>query len=296
MVPPHRSSPPSACGAGQQGGRGKKRHQNSELSRSLSGGLGFFAEPSGSGEGPNELKARETAVVQQRLVKETRHLQAEETANKLVALGRKALHANDIRMAEAHFDQAFVIRPESEQVAKLRENLETHKLRAQEDHKRRAAERTNEEERTVKKLLDLARTTINEHHLQTAQTRLDEAAGIAPKSEAVASLRDELKARDAKQATSLCLAPGAPINATDPKPPPGRCAILAERTFDCEGPYGDLNGLRQLACGKPIGRTGQGDGGRYPGIAALGVLQFSTRACSRSARASSRRMCLCPPL
>ena len=140
----------------------------------------------------DELKARETAVVQQRLVKETRHLQAEETANKVVALGRKALQANDIRMAEAHFDQAFVIRPESEQVAKLREDLETHKLRAQEDHKRRVAE----EERTVKKLLDLARTAINEHHLQTAQTRLDEAAGLAPKSEAVASLRDELKARE----------------------------------------------------------------------------------------------------
>ena len=125
-------------------------------------------------------------------MKETRHLQAEETANKLVALGRKALQANDIRMAEAHFDQAFVIRPESEQVVKLREDLETHKLRAQEDHKRRVAE----EERTVKKLLDLARTAINEHHLQTAQTRLDEAAGLAPKSEAVASLRDELKARE----------------------------------------------------------------------------------------------------
>ncbi|MDQ3565482.1 MAG: hypothetical protein M3436_15605 [Pseudomonadota bacterium] len=144
----------------------------------------------------DELKAREIAVIQQRLVEETRHLQAEETANKLVALGRKALQANDIRMAEAHFDQAFVIRPESEQVAKLREDLETHTLRAQEDHKRRAAERTNEEERTVKKLLDLARTAINEHDLQTAQTRLDEAAGIAPKSEAVASLRDELKARE----------------------------------------------------------------------------------------------------
>ena len=140
----------------------------------------------------DELKARETAVVQQHLVKETRHLQAEETANKLVALGRKALQANDIRMAEAHFDQAFVIRPESEQVAKLREDLETHKLRAQEDHKRRVAE----EERTVKKLLHLARTAINEHDLQTAQTRLDEAAGIVPKSEAVAGLRDEIKARE----------------------------------------------------------------------------------------------------
>ena len=139
-----------------------------------------------------ELKARETAVVEQRLVKETRHRQAEETANKLVALGRKALQANDIKMAEAHFDQAFVIRPESEHVAKLREDLETHKLRAQEDHKRRVAE----EERTVKKLLDLARTAINEHDLQTAQTRLDEAAGIAPTSEAVASLREELKARE----------------------------------------------------------------------------------------------------
>ena len=90
----------------------------------------------------------------------------------------------------------FVIRPESEQVAKLREDLETHKLRAQEDHKRRAAERTNEEKRTVKKLLDLARTAINEHDLETAQTRLDEAAGIAPKSEAVASLREEIKARE----------------------------------------------------------------------------------------------------
>ncbi|MGH8523284.1 MAG: hypothetical protein ACREXY_03445, partial [Gammaproteobacteria bacterium] len=142
-----------------------------------------------------ELKARETALVQQRLVEETR-LQAEETANKLVALGRKALQANDIKIAEAHFDQAFVIRPESEQVAKLREDLETHKLRAQEDHKRRVAERPNEEEGTVKKPLDLARTAINEHDLQTAQTRLDEAAGIAPKSEAVASLRDEFKARE----------------------------------------------------------------------------------------------------
>ncbi len=139
-----------------------------------------------------ELKARETAVVQQRLVKETRHRQAEETANTFVALGRKALQANDIRMAEAHFDQAFVIRPESEQVVKLREDLETYKLRAQEDHKRRVAE----EERTVKKLLDLARTAISEHDLQTAQTRLDEAAGIAPTSEAVAHLREELKARE----------------------------------------------------------------------------------------------------
>ena len=139
-----------------------------------------------------ELKARETAVVQQRLVKETRHLQAEENANELVALSRKALQANDIRMAEAHFDQAFVIRPESEQVVKLREDLETYKARAQEDHKRRVAE----EERTVEKLLDLARTAINEHDLQTAQTRLDEAAGIAPTSEAVASLREELKARE----------------------------------------------------------------------------------------------------
>ena len=87
-----------------------------------------------------------------------------------------------------------MIRPESEQGVKPREDLET--LRAQEDHKRRAAEHTNEEERTVKKLLDLARTAINEHDLQTAQTRLDEAAGIAPKSEAVASLREELKARE----------------------------------------------------------------------------------------------------
>nr|MDQ3566135.1 hypothetical protein [Pseudomonadota bacterium] len=89
---------------------------------------------------------------------------------------------------------AYVIRPESEQVAKPREDIEA--LRAQEDHKRHAAERTNEEERTVKKLLDLARTAINEHHLQTAQTRLDETAGIAPKSEAVANLHDELKARE----------------------------------------------------------------------------------------------------
>ncbi|MFH0352044.1 MAG: serine/threonine protein kinase, partial [Chromatiales bacterium] len=89
---------------------------------------------------------------------------------------------------------AFVIRPESEQGVKLGDDLET--LRAQEENKRRAAERANEEERTVKKLLDLARTAINEHDLQTAQIRLDEAAGIAPKSEAVASLRDELKARE----------------------------------------------------------------------------------------------------
>ncbi|MGH8542705.1 MAG: serine/threonine protein kinase, partial [Gammaproteobacteria bacterium] len=96
-----------------------------------------------------ELKARETVVAQQRLVAETRHQQAEETANTLVALGRKALQANDIKMAEAHLDQAFAIRPESEQVAKLRADLETHKLRAEEDHKRRAAERSNEEARTL---------------------------------------------------------------------------------------------------------------------------------------------------
>ncbi len=143
-----------------------------------------------------ELKARETALVQQRLVEETRHLQAEETPNKLVALDRKALQANDIKITEAHSDRAFVIRPVSEQVAKLRGDLETHKLRAQEDHKRRVAERPNEEEGTVKKPLDLARPAINEHDLQTGQTRLDEAAGIAPKSEAVASLRDEFKARE----------------------------------------------------------------------------------------------------
>ena len=91
-------------------------------------------------------------------------------------------------------DIAFVIRPESEQLAKLRDDLET--LRAQEDHKRRAAERTNEEERTVKKLLDLARTAINEHDLETSQTRLDDAAGLAPQSEAVAGLRGEIKARE----------------------------------------------------------------------------------------------------
>ena len=91
-------------------------------------------------------------------------------------------------------DIALVIRPESEQVVKLGEDFET--LRAQEDHKRRAAERANEEERTLKKLLDLARTAINEHHLQTAQTRLDEATGIAPKSEAVAGFREEFKARE----------------------------------------------------------------------------------------------------
>ncbi|MGH8532432.1 MAG: protein kinase domain-containing protein [Gammaproteobacteria bacterium] len=82
---------------------------------------------------------------------------------------------------------AFVIRPESEQVVKLRQHLEAYKLRSQEDHKRRAAERTHEEERTVKKLLHPAGTAISEHN---------EAAGIAPKSEAVASLRDELKARE----------------------------------------------------------------------------------------------------
>ena len=87
---------------------------------------------------------------------------------------------------------AFVIRPESEQVAKLGEDFET--LRAQENHKQRAAERTNEEERTVKKLLDLARTAINEHHLETAQTRLDEATGIAPKSEAVAGKIESISA------------------------------------------------------------------------------------------------------
>ncbi len=101
-----------------------------------------------------------------------------------VAAWRKELSGND------SLDIDFVIRPKSEHVAKLRDDVET--LRAQEDHKRRVAE----EERTVRKLLDLARTAISEHDLQTAQTRLDEAAGIAPTSEAVAHLREELKARE----------------------------------------------------------------------------------------------------
>ncbi|MFH0341773.1 MAG: serine/threonine protein kinase [Chromatiales bacterium] len=105
-----------------------------------------------------------------------------------VAAWRKELSANDSLGID------FVVRPELEQGVKPREDLET--LRAQEDHKRRAAERTNEEERTVKKLLDLARTAINEHHLETSQTRLDEAAGLAPQSEAAAGLREELKARE----------------------------------------------------------------------------------------------------
>ncbi len=101
-----------------------------------------------------------------------------------VAAWRKELSGND------SLDIDFVIRPKSEHVVKLRDDVET--LRAQEDHKRRVAE----EERTVRKLLDLARTAISEHDLQTAQTRLDEAAGIAPTSEAVAHLREELKARE----------------------------------------------------------------------------------------------------
>ncbi|MGH8490354.1 MAG: serine/threonine protein kinase [Gammaproteobacteria bacterium] len=63
---------------------------------------------------------------------------------------------------------ADVIRPESEQLAKLREDLETHKLRAQEDHKRRAAERANEEEWTVKKLLD-QRLVEETRHLQAEE-------------------------------------------------------------------------------------------------------------------------------
>ena len=105
-----------------------------------------------------------------------------------VAAWRKELSGND------SLDIDFVIRPELGHVAKLREDVET--LRAQEDHKRHAAERTNEEERVVKKLLDLARATINEHDLETSQTRLDDAAGLPPQSEAAAGLRGEIKARE----------------------------------------------------------------------------------------------------
>jgi len=139
------------------------------------------------------LNVRKSVALMQHVTEETRRLQAEEVVNKLVTLGRKALDANDMKMAEAHLAQAFVILPESDQVTELREELDTRKLRGREALKSRAAERTNEEERTVKKLLDLARKAINEHDLQTAWIYVGQAAAIRPDSSHVALVRDELE-------------------------------------------------------------------------------------------------------
>ncbi|CAN5681152.1 hypothetical protein BH18PSE1_BH18PSE1_02090 [soil metagenome] len=144
------------------------------------------------------LNVRKSVALMQRVTEETRRLQAEEVVNKLVTLGRKALDANDIKMVEAHLGQAVAILPESDQVTKLREELNRRKLRAQEALKSRAAERINEEERTVKKILDLARKAIDEHEPQTAQVYLDQAAGIRPSSSAVALVRDELESHRAR--------------------------------------------------------------------------------------------------
>ena len=143
------------------------------------------------------LNVRKSAALMQHVTEETRRLQAEEGVNKLVVLGRKALDANDMKMAEAHLAQALAILPESDQVTKLRDELDTRKLRAQEALKSRA-ERTNEEERTVKKLLDFARKAIDEHELQTAKIYLDQAAGIRPNSSDVALVRDEIESHRAQ--------------------------------------------------------------------------------------------------
>ncbi|MGH8534170.1 MAG: protein kinase domain-containing protein, partial [Gammaproteobacteria bacterium] len=144
------------------------------------------------------LNVRKSVALLEHVTEETRRLQAEEVVSKLVALGRKALDANDMKMAEAHLAQALVILPESDQVTKLREELATRKLRAQEALKSRAAERTNEEERTVKKLLDLARKAINEHDLQTARIYVGQAAAIRPDSSQVALVRDEIESHRAQ--------------------------------------------------------------------------------------------------
>ncbi|MGH8523639.1 MAG: protein kinase domain-containing protein, partial [Gammaproteobacteria bacterium] len=139
------------------------------------------------------LNVRKSVALMQHVTAETKRLQAEEVVNKLVALGRKALDANDMKMADAHLAQAVAILPESDQVTKLRDELDTRKLKAQEALTSRAAERTNEEERTVKKLLDLARKAINEHDLQTARIYVGQAAAIRPDSSHVALVRDELE-------------------------------------------------------------------------------------------------------
>jgi len=139
------------------------------------------------------LNVRKSVALTQHVTEETRRLQAEEVVNKLVVLSRKALDANDMKMAEAHLGQAVAILPESDQVTKLRDELDTRKLRAQEALKSRAAERTNEEERTVRKLLDLARKAINEHDLQTARIYIGQAAAIRPDSSHVALVRDEIE-------------------------------------------------------------------------------------------------------
>ncbi|MGH8511506.1 MAG: protein kinase domain-containing protein [Gammaproteobacteria bacterium] len=144
------------------------------------------------------LNVRKSAALMQHVTEETRRLQSEEVVNKLVVLSRKALDANDMKMAEAHLGQAVAILPESDQVTKLRDELDTRKVRAQEALKSRAAERTNEEERTVRKLLDLARKAINEHDLQTARIYVSQAAAIRPDSSHVALVRNELASQRAQ--------------------------------------------------------------------------------------------------
>ena len=76
------------------------------------------------------LNVRKSVALMQHVTEETRRLQAEEVVNKLVALGRKALDANDMKMAEAHLAQAVVILPESDQVTKLRDELDTRKVKS----------------------------------------------------------------------------------------------------------------------------------------------------------------------
>lgn len=163
---------------------------------------------------------------------------------------------------------AFVIRPESEQLVKLGEDLDTHKLRAQEDHKRApgcrgkwlgysaaiagivglglslawmdpgsfaslydeadewlsgnlfrdqatetipapAAEVPVPEQLAPDRVAQgredpageptLFQPRLDQEQWDAARTRLDDAAVIAPESETVAGLRDELKAHESRQ-------------------------------------------------------------------------------------------------
>ena len=161
-----------------------------------------------------------------------------------------------------------MIRPESEQLVKLGEDLDTHKLRAQEDHKRApgcrgkwfgysaaiagivglglslasmgpgsfailydAAEGWLSQNRVREEATEtipkpavqvpvpeqlapesraqgredpageptLSQPRLDQEQWHAVRTRLDEAAVIAPESETVAGLRDELKVRESKQ-------------------------------------------------------------------------------------------------
>ncbi|MGH8490489.1 MAG: protein kinase domain-containing protein [Gammaproteobacteria bacterium] len=169
------------------------------------------------------LNVRKSVALMQHVTEETRRLQAEEVVNKLVTLGRKALDANDMKMAEAHLAQAVAIFPESDQVTKLRDELDTRKVRAQEALKSRAAERASEEERIVEKLLGRSRKAIDEHELRTAQIYLDQAAGIRPNSSDVALVRDELesyRARSRAESNADQSSLGVPTRRQDSQKPP----------------------------------------------------------------------------